>query len=122
MDFIREAGLGIFPVMAFGAVAAALAASHALRPRPERMPLIVGASLLTLLFGALGTVLGIQMSVRYLDQVADADRWIFLVGLRESLNNLVAALLVVAVTCLLASLGAYRGRSAAQGPLAHPAA
>lgn len=122
MDFIREAGFGIWPVMVFGAVAAALAASHALRPRPERMPLIVGASLMTLLFGALGTVLGIQMSVRYLDQVADADRWIFLVGLRESLNNLVAALLVIAVTCLLASLGAYRGRLAAQAPLAQPTA
>ena len=108
MDFVREAGFGIWPVMVFGALAVALAARHAARPRGGGMPLVVGTSVLTLLFGLLGTVVGIQTSVRYLHQVEDADRWIFLVGLRESLNNMVAALVIVALAGILAMVGAHR--------------
>lgn len=108
IDFIREAGWAIWPVFVFGGFSLAVAIGHAMRPDPKRLVLVTGASIATLIMGALGTVIGIQYSVRYLDRVADAERWIFLVGLREALNCMVAAFVLVALSTAFATLGSYR--------------
>ena len=108
MDFIREAGFGIWLVLLFGGVSFAASLRYALAPRRELLPLIVGFAIATLLAGALGTVTGIQLSAEHIGEVEASKRWIFLLGLRESLNNAVAALVLASVDALLATAGAYR--------------
>lgn len=99
--FIRDAGVVIWPVLVFGLLGLALVAWHAAAPRRDRLTLIVGVAIATLLFGVLGTVLGIQVS-------ASAGGEFFLEGVRESLNNAVAALVFATLHTLGATYGTYR--------------
>jgi hypothetical protein len=108
MSFLTEAGWPIWPVLVFGASALALAISHALKPAPEKLPLIVGFGIATLIVGCLGTVVGIQRSIAGLSEVAPAQRWIVALGVRESLQDLVAALLFAAASTLATTVGSYR--------------
>lgn len=108
IHFIREAGYGIWPVLLFGAAALALAGWHALRPRRDLVPLIAGTGLATVLFGALGTVIGLKVSVDHIVELGADERWIFLIGLSESLNNLVAALVIASFAAVLGSIGSHR--------------
>lgn len=122
VDFIVEAGWGIWPVLLLGGLTLGLALRHAAAPDPTLVPLCVGFGVATLLFGLLGTVTGLQASVRYVAHVEAPDRWLFLVGLRESLQNLVAALLLTALAALATTLGAYRqARRPAPGGTRQPA-
>ncbi len=117
IDFVRRAGWAIWPVFIFGGVCLATAALHAYRPRRERLALVVGSGIGTLLIACLGTVVGLQKSVEHLGEVAAESRWIFLLGLHEALNNMVAAFLIVAVATCLATAGSYRRlRAPAQLP------
>jgi hypothetical protein len=109
-DFIEEAGWGIYPVLIFGLTAFAVALWQVVLPRKERVTTATILMALTATAGVLGTAIGVQTSVRHITGVASDDRWIFLVGLRESLNNLVAALILMALTMLLL-LGAHMRQS-----------
>jgi hypothetical protein len=113
IDFVRAAGWAIWPVFFFGGVCLLAAARHAVRPRPERVALVVGAGIATLLVACLGTVVGLQASVAPLGEVAAESRWIFLLGLHEALNNLVAAFTIVALATALATFGSYQAARAA---------
>jgi hypothetical protein len=108
IQFIQEAGWGFWPVAVFGAVSLFLALRYAIAPRRELLPLIIGFGVATVIAGLLGTVTGVQHSANYIMEVEADRRWIFLLGLRESLNNMVAALVVTAVTALAATVGSYR--------------
>jgi hypothetical protein len=108
MDFVREAGFGIWLVFAFGGLSLAAAARYAAAPRREHLPVIVGFAVATLLAGALGTVTGIQLSARHVGELAAGERWIFLIGLAESLHALVVALVIACADALLATVGAHR--------------
>jgi mannose/fructose/N-acetylgalactosamine-specific phosphotransferase system component IID len=99
LDFIRSAGFPIYPVLVFGLGALALAAmelkeglGHRVRPAAWLMGV-------TMLSGLLGTVTGMQMSANHIGEIN--EKWIFLLGLSESLNNLVAATVMVIVSMLL---------------------
>ena len=106
--YMHEAGWGIWPVLAFGGVALVLSLIYAVKPRRSRYALVVGFSVATVLSGFLGALTGVQNSVRYISRVEDGERWLFLVGLRESLNNLLLAFVVVTLACLLVTAGAFR--------------
>lgn len=108
VEFIREAGWGIYPVLLFGGVSLAVSLRYAIAPRRELLPLVIGFAVATVIAGLLGAVTGIQTTVRYVGEVAASERWLFLVGLRESLNNVVAALCIATIDALLATAGAYR--------------
>lgn len=109
--FIREGGWPMWPVLIVGAISIAVAARYVVAPRVQLLPNLAGLGLLTILLGVLGTALGVQASAEYIDRVDDSQRWIFLLGLRESLNNLVAALVIVAIDTLVVTLGsAFRSR------------
>jgi hypothetical protein len=108
MMFIREAGWGIWPVLLFGVIGLALSLRYALTPAPRLLPLIVGFAVATIIVGCLGAVTGLQRSVGDLGRVLPERRWIFLLGLRESLNNVVAAFTTVGVVSLVAMVGGYR--------------
>ena len=107
-EFLHEAGWGIYPVLLFGGIAFALAVRHAVRPSRERQPLIAGFTIATLLAGGLGAVTGLQHSVAPLARVPDDLRWIFLIGMKEALNNVVAAFVITVLTVMCAMIGSYR--------------
>jgi hypothetical protein len=108
LDFIREAGWGIFPVLIFGSLSLGVSVQYVRTRRRDVLALLCALSVLTLLAGALGTVTGLQTSARYIGNVAFEEKWIFLVGLRESLNNATAALIIVAVDAMLVCLALAR--------------
>jgi hypothetical protein len=108
LEFIREAGWGIFPVLIFGAVSLAAAVQYVRTHDRYWLALLCALAVLTLLAGALGTATGLQASARYIGDVALDEKWIFLVGLRESLNNATAALVIVTVDALLVCIALAR--------------
>jgi hypothetical protein len=85
MEFLREAGFCVYPLLACGVLSARWAALYARGREPEQRLRWLALMGLTLAFGALGTVTGLQASVVYI--TTTPDKWLFLVGLRESLNN-----------------------------------
>jgi hypothetical protein len=106
MDLIREAGWGIWPVLGFGGWAVITALMEATAPREGRMRTLAYLLALTTLSGIFGTVLGIQVSAEHIGEVRPDERWIFLLGLKESLQNMVAALSLDGI-CLLLLLGRH---------------
>lgn len=107
-NYFHEAGWGIWPVMLFGGITLFFAVYHAIAPRKEFMTPIVGFGIATIIAGFLGAFTGIQNTVRYIEKVDLADKWIFYVGLRESLNNTVAALVIVTLCALATTVGVHR--------------
>lgn len=103
MEFIHEAGWGIWPVLVFGSISLGLALHHAVRPRRSLFSLVVGFSVATALAGCLGSLTGLQRSA-----VNATDFNMFLIGLKESLHCTTAAFVLVCVACLLVTVGAYR--------------
>lgn len=108
MDFIREAGWPVYPVLALGLTALFLSLRHASAPQKGLLTLIVGFGVAGLLMGLLGTALGIDVTVEGITRIEPERRWIFLIGLKESMRNIELALLLGVPTALLATVGAYR--------------
>jgi hypothetical protein len=106
-DFFRMAGVGIWPVTAFGLFTLVVAARYAWHAAPDRLALVLGSGTLTLLAGVLGSVKGFQSAVVGANGELSMLP-IIAVGAREALNNLVLALVMVMVACLVATLGAWR--------------
>jgi hypothetical protein len=63
---------------------------------------------MTMACGALGFVTGVMKSFSYLGQAAPEDRWIWTLGVGESLHNVALALGLVTLAAIAASVGAYR--------------
>lgn len=116
-DFVHEAGWGIFPVLFFGSASLAAAISYVRAPRSEWLAVVVALGVLTCLFGCLGTVTGMQAAARYIGVVPFEEKWLFIVGLREALNNMVAALLIVSLDALVVSASLTRRVFAASSRL-----
>jgi len=108
VDFVGAAGWAIWPVLLFGGVSVLAAASYAWTPLRERLSLVVGGSIGTLLIGCLGAIAGVQKSVAPLGEVPHEGQWIFLLGLQEALNGIVAAFVLVCIATVLATVGSYR--------------
>lgn len=123
MEMIREAGFAVWLVLAAGAVSTALAARFAVRARRDGLGLVVACIAATLLVGCLGTAIGVQTTVEYVARAPEAERWLFVVGLRESLHNLVLALGFAIVSTIALAVGLARGPRAtkpAPAPGAEP--
>ena len=103
MDFIREAGWGIYPVLVFGLSMLFVAGKNFVDPHTRHVITAKWLMALTAVAGLLGTATGMQTSAEYIHEIP--EKWIFLLGLRESLNNFVGAgvLIVLAMLLMLAS-------------------
>jgi hypothetical protein len=101
-------GWGMYPTALFGLLMVAAALTYAIRPQNRFVPLQVSLGILTLAAGSLGFVTGLIKSLLAIGQVGAEQRFIWLIGLGETLNNLALALAMVVLALLVASVGALR--------------
>ncbi len=108
MNYLSQSGPLIWVVVAFGAVGLLFAIRYAIDQRRQLASTAVGATVAAAIVASIATVAGFQRSVAGLREVAADDRWIYLFGLKESLNNLVIALVFGCLVTLLLTAGSYR--------------
>lgn len=109
---MREAfhmgGWGMYPTAFFGVLMIGISIRYALQPDKRYVPLQVSLGIMTFLAGALGFVTGLIASFSHLDQVPADHKWISLLGVGESLNNVALALALIQTAMLAIAVGAYR--------------
>lgn len=108
MEHFREGGWGMFPTLFFGLILLGVAARYASRPERRYVPLLLGAGVVTLSSGALGFVTGVITTFRYIGGVGPDRRYLALIGVGESLENVAFALIFIVLASLAASVGAFR--------------
>jgi hypothetical protein len=94
--------------LAFGVLSIGSAARYAVRPERRFVPLVVSLGVMTLLNGLLGFVAGLIRSLNALDLVPAERRWIWMLGLGESLTNVALALALVALATLAMVVGTWK--------------
>ena len=90
-EAFKNGGWGMIPTALFGLLLVLAAGRYAMSPEKRFVPLQVSLTLLTLAAGGLGFVSGLIKSLHYMAEMPDDKRWIWLVGMGESLNNLALA-------------------------------
>ena len=108
LNAIREGGWPMFIVLAVGAASLSAAIRYSRDGRRDLLGVVIGLAAATLLAGLFGTGLGVMASVEHIREVPPDDRWIVLIGLKESLNNLVLAGVVTFADALLLTRGQWR--------------
>lgn len=108
MNYMNQGGPLIWLVVLLGLVALVAAIRYAMASQRRDGALAIGGSTASAIVALLATVTGFQLSVGGLKQVSADDRWIYLWGLKESLNNLVVALVLGVLVALLLTVGNYR--------------
>jgi hypothetical protein len=101
-------GFAMWITSVFGLLAVGASIRYAHEPVRRLVPLTVSLGGLTLLSGALGFVTGLVKSLNALPDVAPGDRWIWMVGLGESLVNVAFALALVSIAALGMVVGAWK--------------
>jgi hypothetical protein len=105
--FFQEGGVVMWPTALFGFLLVASAVLSLRGGAPSRLPPVLG--LLTVASGALGTVLGLINTMRWVTKAAPAEQLVGgATGIAESLNNLVLAFLLVIIALLVSAIGAAR--------------
>jgi len=107
-DAFHSGGWGMFPTALFGLLMMAVSVRYAVRPDKRHVPLIVSAGVLTMVGGLLGFVTGLIKSLEALGGVGPERRFIWLIGMGESLNNVGLALALVLAATLATTIGAWR--------------
>lgn len=111
MDAFQAGGVGMWPTLVLGVVAVGLSVSHAVKPRPEVLPLIIGTGIATLLSGTLAFVTGVMATFGGFDAAAAADiSMLAMAGVAESLNAVALALALTMLTALCSGVGSFRAQ------------
>lgn len=109
--FFIEGGVGMYPIALFGSAFVAVAVLHALRPDRKLGQLMWALGAGTLGTGVLGTTMGINATMRYLNTAPPADQFnIACAGIAESSNDLILAMVLFMIGCVAASVAGFRGR------------
>ncbi len=108
IEMFREGGFGMFPTLGFGVWALYEALRQARRPTP-RHPASIALALATVLAGTLGTLTGIIKTLGAASSAPPPEHLtLVLIGVSESLHNLVLALILVLLTVLAFAAGSLR--------------
>jgi hypothetical protein len=101
-------GWGMYPTALFGLMLVAASIRYAMSPERRFVPIQVSLGIVTLASGGLGFVTGMIKSALAIEGAGPDKRWIWVLGMGESLNNLALALALLTVGALAASVGALR--------------
>ena len=101
-------GFPMWVTLLFGVLSIGAAARYAIRPERRYVPLVVSLGSMTFLSGLFGFVTGLAKSLNALDVVPADRRWIWMLGLGESLVNVAFALALVAVATLAMVVGTWK--------------
>ncbi|WP_437759913.1 hypothetical protein [Sorangium sp. So ce1389] len=101
-------GWGMYPTLVFGLLLLAASVRYAISPERRFVPLQISLGILTLVSGGLGFVSGTIKSLTLVGAVPPDERWLWIVGLGESLHNVGLALALLILSSLAATVGAYR--------------
>ena len=99
LHYFEQGGWGMYPVFAFGIATLIVAGRQLLRHDPRRNLTAMWLMALTVMAGVLGTATGMQTSSSALHTTN--EKWIWFLGLQESLNNLVSAGVMVNLAILM---------------------
>ncbi|WP_437563382.1 hypothetical protein [Sorangium sp. So ce542] len=108
VEAFHMGGWGMYPTLVFGPLLLAASVRYAVSPERRFVPLQVSLGILTLVSGGLGFVSGTIKSLTLMGAVPPDARWLWIVGLGESLNNVALALALLILSALAATVGAYR--------------
>jgi hypothetical protein len=108
MEAFKMGGWGMFPTLIFGLLMVGASVRYAISPERRFVPLQITLGIMTLVAGGLGFVTGTIKSFLAMGEVTADNRWIWMLGLGESLNNVALALALIALGTLAATVGAYR--------------
>lgn len=114
LHYVREGGWGMYPVLFFGIATLIVAGRQLIRHDPHRNLTAMWLMALTLMAGVIGTATGMQTSSSAL-HLTD-DKWIWFVGLQESLNNMVSAGVMVNLAILMMLAAHLRAAPPASAP------
>jgi len=101
-------GWGMYPTALFGLLLVAASIRYAVSPERRFVPLQVSLAIVTLASGGLGFVTGMIKSALAIDGAGPDKRWIWVLGMGESLNNVALALALITIGGLAATVGALR--------------
>jgi hypothetical protein len=110
VDIFREGGWPMYPILSLGGTALVLALWSLRSSHRGLGVMVVGLMASSLLFGLFGTCLGIGESVKHIREVPPESRWIFLIGLSESLRCVSLALALAVPTALALTASVYHAR------------
>lgn len=112
-SIFRLGGAPMWAILVCGLFAIAASIRYAVRPERRMLPLVVSLGVLTLLTGAFGFVTGFVITLLHVGELPDAQRWIWMIGLGESLVDAAFALSLVVVAAIATSVGTFRVARAA---------
>ncbi|MFL5348273.1 MAG: hypothetical protein ACJ8AT_26055 [Hyalangium sp.] len=101
-------GFGMYPTLLAGLALLIASIQYARRPERRYVPLLLSLGIFTLLAGSLGFITGVMTCLRYWGPEGSHDPMVIALGIEESLNNVVLALLLSVISTLFASVGAWR--------------
>ncbi len=108
LEAFTMGGWGMWPTLLCGMLLLGGAVWYAVQPGRRLGPLLVSLGLMTLISGLLGLTMGVIKSLLPLHQVPPDSRYISLIGIAESLYNLVFAFCFIMIAAVVAAVGAWR--------------
>ena len=107
-EAFRLGGWGMYPTLAFGLFMVLAGVRFAARTQAAMLPVVRTLGYLTGASGVLGFVTGLIKSLLYIENVPPEKRYIWLIGLGESLCNVGLALVLIVLTLLFVAAGHFR--------------
>lgn len=112
-EFMKEGGVGMWPVMLLGLAVVAAAARYAARPGPPWLRFVAALWVTLLVATAHAVITDVAAVFRYLQDVTRAPdsqfARILVTGLKESLRPAALGGIFLTLAPLLAAVGFYRG-------------
>ncbi len=108
--FYLEGGAGMFPTTLFGFFLVVAGALFTFRSGdPKLRPVLTTLNLMVLLSGLLGTTVGVAGTLRAAAETTDGTGTaLLLLGIKESVNNLVLAMVFITLTLVITVFGDVR--------------